>query len=86
MKTLITLVLFVACTSVFAGEQSVLVQAPAPAPTVAPTLVADCTNGCCGANCRLYNEKVSEEDRCRRTLRGGYVKRQVVRKVYTPVR
>ena len=83
MKTLITLIALFVSASVYAGEQSVLVQS---APAAAPTVVADCTTGCCNGKCRLYNEKVTEEDRCRRTLRGGYVKRQVVRKVYTPVR
>jgi hypothetical protein len=67
------------------------VASPAPTVAVAPVVVAspvvaNCDTGCCSTKCRLFNEKVSEEDRCRRTLRGGYVKRQVVRKVYTPVR
>lgn len=85
MRSFVCLVFCVVCSAAFGGEErSVLVPAPAAAAPVAVTV--ECRGGCCGPACRLYNEKVTEEDTCRRTLRGGYVKRQVVRKVYTPVR
>jgi hypothetical protein len=99
MKSVLCLVFCALCSFAVAGEEkSVLVPTPAAAPVaVAPVVSApvavvsapvavECRGSCCGTACRLYNEKVTEEDRCRRTLRGGYVKRQVVRKVYSPVR
>lgn len=97
MRSVLCLVFCALCSVVVAGEErSVLVPAPAAAPVAsapvavvavpAAVVVSECRGGCCGAQCRLFNERVTEEDRCRRTLRGGYVKRQVVRKVYTPVR
>lgn len=86
MRSIVCLVLCVLCSAAVAGEErSVLVTTPATAPA-APVAVVAQESRCLGVACRLYNERVTEEDSCRRTLRGGYVKRQVVRKVYTPVR
>ena len=99
MKSVLCLVFCALCSFAVAGEESVLVPTPAAPVVAAPVAVAsapvavasapvavECRGACCGTACRLYNEKVTEEDRCRRTIRGGYVKRQVVRKVYSPVR
>ena len=94
MKSVLCLVFCALCSFAVAGEErSVLVPTPAAAPVasapvavVSAPVAVECRGSCCGTACRLYNEKVTEEDRCRRTLRGGYVKRQVVRKVYSPVR
>lgn len=81
MKSVFCFLFAVACSAALAGEEK-SVLAPTPAEPVA----VQSSEACRGRCCRLYNEKVSEEESCRRTLRGGYVKRQVVRKVYTPVR
>lgn len=84
MKFWIFALLIACCTFVKAGEQSVLVkteeQPAQPVVTVVPAPAKVCTN------CRLYNVEETCDESCRNRLFGGYVKKQVVRKVYRPVR
>lgn len=80
MKFWILALLIACCTTVKAGEQSVLKTEEQPATVVAVAPAKVCTN------CRLYNVEETCDESCRNRLFGGYVKKQVVRKVYRPVR
>lgn len=77
------------CMAGNSGDQSVLINTPAPATTIA----TNCCDKCAGSDCdncttcaKVYNVTETCNDSCRKRILGGYVKKTTVRKVYRPAR
>ena len=86
MKLYACLFVVLCCSFVVAAEeQSVLVKSESAAPVVATNPVQVAATPLCVA-CRLYNLEETCNESCRKRLFGGYVKKNVVRQVYRPVR